>query len=297
MKTAILLAMAFISIPMTGFSSCNYPCEIDNPDASQRWAEPCVRSSYSEDVTPRPQAWSQGYMSEVVQKAINFVGGYFSIGHINPGTKSFWRFHFLQCCEIDGEYKVGEIKIFSVNPVVSGVIDWVASSHGLSLLSGIADQIANGFAGAFPAGVVAQIKDYIESWIPSLNIGNFIGAYQEDYTEEKRKDDCKGCPNEDTIWTGFQAVVGSVAGATLSIPAYKIQGYGIPSIQVKVLEGRLSWRKRGSLYGGYNRIDITGRAALLLFSYQIGGNAPVLVWGIRPTGISNSSGHSICNRW
>jgi len=44
MKTAILMAMVLFSIPMTAFSSCNYPCEIDNPDESQRWAVPCVNA-------------------------------------------------------------------------------------------------------------------------------------------------------------------------------------------------------------------------------------------------------------
>ncbi|HPX42564.1 MAG TPA: hypothetical protein PLF51_19150, partial [Candidatus Hydrogenedentes bacterium] len=54
MKTAILLAMVWLSIPMTGFSSCNYPCEIDNPDESQRWAVPCVDAPPGTTITNEP---------------------------------------------------------------------------------------------------------------------------------------------------------------------------------------------------------------------------------------------------
>lgn len=54
MKTAILLAMVWLSIPMTGFSTCNYPCEIDNPDESQRWAVPCVDAPEGTTITNEP---------------------------------------------------------------------------------------------------------------------------------------------------------------------------------------------------------------------------------------------------
>lgn len=54
MKIAILLAMVWLSIPMTGFSTCNYPCEIDNPDESQRWAVPCVDAPPGTVITNMP---------------------------------------------------------------------------------------------------------------------------------------------------------------------------------------------------------------------------------------------------
>lgn len=54
MKIAILMAMVWLSIPMTGFSTCNYPCEIDNPDESQRWAVPCVDAPEGTTITNEP---------------------------------------------------------------------------------------------------------------------------------------------------------------------------------------------------------------------------------------------------
>jgi hypothetical protein len=42
MKTVIPMVIVAILVPVNARATCNYPCEIDNPDESQRWAVPCV---------------------------------------------------------------------------------------------------------------------------------------------------------------------------------------------------------------------------------------------------------------
>lgn len=42
MNTVIPMVIVAILFPVNARATCNYPCEIDNPDESQRWAVPCV---------------------------------------------------------------------------------------------------------------------------------------------------------------------------------------------------------------------------------------------------------------
>ncbi len=42
MNTVIPMVIVAILVPVNARATCNYPCEIDNPDESQRWAVPCV---------------------------------------------------------------------------------------------------------------------------------------------------------------------------------------------------------------------------------------------------------------
>ena len=297
-KPVLLMLVLVMCVQVNGFASavCEAPCWEPN-DPTLQGSEPCVKVPYSKDITEKPQAWSESYASEVIVMAVNFAMNYFASGQIKPEKKWRYRFNYLECCEIGTDYKLGEKKVSSVNPVVSGSIEWAASSKTINLIPELANQIASGWAGVYPDGLIAQIKDSIESWIPTVDFGKFTGVYGENYTEETSKDECKGCPVEETIWVGQQEVQGSAAGALLNMPAYQMGGHGIPSIQVKLLEGKMYWRKWGSMVGTFNKIEKRDRKSLLAYSYKIGDDPLVFEWVVPPVDTYSSGGGFVCDRW
>ena len=243
-----------------------------------------------------PRFGKKPHTPEILTKAANFAINFFSSGNYTPGTTRFWQFHFLECCDIREEYLLGETKIFSKSPNASGQFEWAASPFAVSLLSELPDRIASGFVGAYPDGIIARIKEAIESRLPSANLGSFAGTYSEDYTEEKRKDDCRGCPNDDTIWVGLQRVDGSITVASVDIPSYQIGGFGIPSVRISVLKGRMMLHKKGTLVSSYNKFEFTENKSLLLYAYQIGEGPVQRKWAILPVENSWIDGHDVCDR-
>jgi len=292
----MLILLMCISIQTFASEVCPEPCwEPNDPSLVGQGA--CQRVSYSENITEPPQAWREPYMSEALEKALSFVLNYFASGNVAPESKYLWHFHGLECCEIDVDYVLGEKIVESENPIVSGQISWAASSLALSVLPSISDRIASGWAGAFPGGIIDQIKSKIESYSPSMNFGEFTGDFSENYTEVMFIDECKGCPDESTYWVGIQSVQGSAAGATLDIPSYQIGDFGIPAIQAKALQLQIYWRKKGELIGTYNKMLEEDKERFLLFAYKVGDGD----WEFEGSNHWDNPpivyGHDICDRW
>lgn len=266
---AVLSAILCILSPQKSNAGCNAPDGTYYP------------GKFPRDVTPTPNVETDDYFSDLILKALNFSGGYFSVGSWDSGRYQIMKRHTDVCCPKVLSKGVGheikELQSYDNSANVSCSV----SSAAASIVPSLVSAVIAGLGSAYPDSVMNLLAQAIDNITPAAGIGNLNVSFNDDYQILTGKDECEGCPTVEKITTGVQTVSASASGASGTTPqigpvTIGSNTYMIPSYDIKILQVAYNWEWKAGKVGRTVKTEELETGSFFVWGYKKGADAPVM---------------------